>query len=325
MGPARAPRSRKLAAKNFDISPSLTTADAFRSIGTACLGQLHQNEGAMLTGDREALHQMRIAMRRLRAALAVFSAVVSDRSFHRIKAELRWLSSSLGPARDLDVFLTEVLVPFRHQHSKAPGAVAIYSDFLDRRRTAYEDAAAAVRSRRFHSLVDDTRVWIESGPWTTLHDESRRIGRERPIATHAAAELARLRRKLKRSRRAVRKLSVVERHRLRIRAKKLRYAAEFFANVFPGRKASKRARAALSALKELQDAVGALNDIATHEALAAHVVSALRGARKPAAEPAAEALAAAVIFVEQEGRVAELLDAADRAYARYLQVKPFWK
>ena len=118
-------------------------------------------------------------------------------------------------------------------------------------------------------------------------------------------------------------MSAAERHRLRIRGKKLRYAVEFFADVFPGKKNAKRRNAALSALKELQDALGALNDIATREKLASHVALAKRPRAKE--RTARErAFAAGVIFGEQEAHVDRMLDAADGAYAKLLKVKAFW-
>ena len=93
----------------------------------------------------------------------------------------------------------------------------------------------------------------------------------------------------------MRALSTKKRHKLRIRAKNLRYAVEFFAGVFPGEETAKRREAALAALKELQDQLGALNDLAQREALVADghdladhahgLLGAERGRRGTAARP----------------------------------------
>ena len=105
-------------ASDVHLSPDLTTQEAFRIIGNGCLRQLIANEPAMIAGDVEALHQMRIALRRMRAAISAFSTVVADSDWQRIKSELRWITGELGPARDLDVFVAEVLVPLRSQNPK---------------------------------------------------------------------------------------------------------------------------------------------------------------------------------------------------------------
>ena len=311
-------------AANVELSRSLSTAEAFQVIARGCLRQLLVNEVAMLSGNGEALHQMRIALRRLRAAMSLFSGIVSDRHSQRLKAELRWIAAALGPARDIDVFLIEVLIPLRHQHGKEPGVTALCREFEGRRARAHEEAASAVRSRRFRLLTLDTLGWIEAGPWAMSQDELVRLRREQSIALHAAEELSRRRRQLRRRGKTLQQLSAPERHRLRIRAKKLRYATEFFAELFTQGKRAKRCKAALSALRDLQGTPGALNDIATRESLTSHIATAKRSASR-AASGAKRAFAAGMIFGAEEADIAQLLDSAERAYTRFLKVKPFVK
>jgi CHAD domain-containing protein len=109
----------------------------------------------------------------------------------------------------------------------------------------------------------------------------------------------------------LRALDVKKRHKLRIRAKNLRYAVEFFAGVFPGEENAKRREAALAALKELQDQLGALNDLAQREALAAkghELAEHAQGLLRP-----------------KEADVDQLLDRAQNAHADFAKVKSFWK
>ena len=96
-------------AAEIDIGPEMTSGEAFRAIAQSCLRQIIANEPAMCAGQAEALHQMRIGLRRLRAAIAIFAAVVGDEDLRKIKAELKWITRELGPARDLDVFAADVL------------------------------------------------------------------------------------------------------------------------------------------------------------------------------------------------------------------------
>jgi triphosphatase len=306
------------------LSPVLTAEVAFRVIARRCLRQLIANETAMLAGSAEALHQMRIALRRFRAAISVFSQVVGDRDSGRIKAELRWITGELGPVRDLDVFVAEVLTPLRNQHGTKPGITALCRDFQRRRARAHLEAAAAVTSARFRTLTLNAMGWIEAGPWSKNRDDLARLRRARPITRHATEELGRRRAKFRKMDKTLNELSPAKRHKLRIRVKKLRYAIEFFADLFPREKSAKRCKASLSALKELQGALGALNDVATRESLASSIAM----SRPPTARragPAAKAFAAGVVFGAQDAHVTQLLMAADRAYARLLEIKPFWR
>jgi triphosphatase len=155
-------------------------------------------------------------------------------------------------------------------------------------------------------------------------DDLARLRREQPVALRAADELARRWKKLTNKSKPPRRLDVAERHKLRIRAKKLRYAVEFFADVFPGKKRAKRCGATLSSLKDLQDALGALNDVATREKLMSRAALAKR--RKSKGTAARErAFAAGMVVGAQEAGIEHMLAAAESAYAKLLEVKPFWK
>ena len=106
-----------------------------------------------------------------------------------------------------------------------------------------------------------------------------------------------------------------QRHRLRIRAKRLRYATEFFASTFPGEASAKRRAESLSALKDLQDALGGLNDLATRHAL---ITGALEGDAREASAPANHLAAA-------ENQAETLMLKAEQAFARFAGTKAFWK
>ena len=84
--------------------------------------------------------------------------------------------------------------------------------------------------------------WIEFGAWTFTDDPLQRLRREGLIGAYAAAELARRREKIRKQGKHLRDISEKQRHKLRIQAKKLRYAIEFFASVFGGEKKGRRRR-----------------------------------------------------------------------------------
>jgi len=303
-------------AAGIDIVPEMTSGDAFRAIAQSCLRQIIANEPAMCRGHAEALHQMRIGLRRLRAAISIFADIVADKDQEKIKAELKWITQELGPARDLDVFAADVLQPLQAAHPEDEEVALTHRDFEERRAAAYARAAGSVRSDRFRTAVLDLVEWVEIGSWAVADDPERQKRRTRAIAEHARKELASLRKRIERKGETLRHRSVRQRHKLRIRAKRLRYATEFFASTFPGEKSAKRRAEALSALKDLQDALGGLNDLATRHTLIAH------GAE---GEDAAEAHASTHSLAATGGHGEALLRSAEQALARFARAKAFWK
>src|SRR5204863_4189054 len=126
------------------------------------------------------------------------------------------------------------------------------------RSSAYDRGLEALDSPRFAKLLLDLALWVETGHWS--RDDAAADDRDRPVDHFAAEVLDHRRHRLRRAGRALRGQDADSRHRARIEAKKLRYAAEFFENAFPD--AGKRRRRFVEALKALQDELGALNDIA---------------------------------------------------------------
>jgi triphosphatase len=238
---------------------------AFQIIARACVHQLVANRSVMLDGDPEGLHQMRVALRRLRAAISLFSDMLADSETNALKAEFKWITGDLGPARELDIFLKRVVKPIAERRPHGPGVTVVSRELRQRRRAAYARALAAVESPRYRSVVLDTAAWIESGDWTRRSDDLAGALLERPIAAVAAEQLRRRWKAIVKKGKRLDELEPRRRHKLRIQAKKLRYAAEFFAGVFPGKKSTRRREEFVASLAKLQDALGDLNDIAVHE------------------------------------------------------------
>src|SRR5665213_415193 len=85
------------------LNPVMACDTAFRVVARRCLADLTANHAATCIGDAEALHQMRVALARLGAAISFFSPMVADFQRARVRRELKWLHASLGAVRDLDV------------------------------------------------------------------------------------------------------------------------------------------------------------------------------------------------------------------------------
>jgi inorganic triphosphatase YgiF len=96
-------------ASQVELGASMASRDAFRAIARNCLHQIIANESGVSVGDAEALHQMRIGLRRLRTGIASFAAISAGPEQDKIKAELKWATKALGLTRNLDVFATDVL------------------------------------------------------------------------------------------------------------------------------------------------------------------------------------------------------------------------
>lgn len=303
-------------AAEIDIAPKMQAGEAFRAIARSCLRQIIANEPAMCSGRAEGLHQLRIGLRRLRAAIVIFAEIVGDEDQDKIKAELKWITQELGPARDLDVFAADVLEPLKASHPGDADLATTHRNFAAKRKQAYVRAAGSVRSDRFRNAVLDLVEWVETGEWRSAGGEHRKALRTRAICEHAEEELRRLRKRIKRAGSGLRHLSVPQRHKLRIRAKRLRYATEFFASTFPGEGCAKRRQDSLTALKDVQDALGALNDLATRDAL---IAAGLRGETPQGESAVARARLAAPDT--EEG----LLRKAEHAFARFAATKSFWK
>jgi len=97
------------------LSDDMTAAEGFRAIGFSCLHHLAANRAAVLKDDPEGIHQMRVGLRRLRAALSLFKPLIEGPEFEAIKKELKWVTGELGPARDFDVFVAKTIAPMEKQ------------------------------------------------------------------------------------------------------------------------------------------------------------------------------------------------------------------
>jgi CHAD domain-containing protein len=306
----------------IDLAAGTSTREAFKAIGRACLKQIIGNEPALLAGDAEGVHQMRVGMRRLRAAMSLFADILRDPETAALKQELRWLAGELAPARELEVLVTRVVAPVRRRHSRLAGVSSLSRDLAAQRATALARAQDAVRSARFRALTLEVAAWLETGQWTRPQDDLVRDRGEVPIEISAAEQLTRRFGKIRKRSKVLTQLDARGRHELRIQAKKVRYAAEFFANLFPGKKAARRRKRFLSALEGVQDGLGDLNDIAVHEDRIT-AIAGDGGGRRRRGSPK-RAFAAGLLSGREDARFEMALANAADACGALARVKPFW-
>jgi triphosphatase len=239
-----------------------TVEAAFECIVQNCLAQIQGNElGVIKSDDAEAVHQMRVGIRRLRSALdLVVPLVVFPVS---LEAELKWIAGKLGAARDWEVLATSTLsgtFDNAHRDFDAQAMVRIARETARQHRT---EAAAAVDSTRYACLVIELMRWFEQSQWREGLDDERRDALRMPVSEFAAEALHERHRKLMKRGRHLPDLDPDTRHRARIAAKKLRYAMEFFATLYEKKTLQNYA----TTLTQLQDDLGWRNDLAVADGL----------------------------------------------------------
>lgn len=308
----------------LDLAPGTSTRDAFKAIGLACLKQVLDNEPALLAGDPEGVHQMRVGLRRLRAAMSLFADILQDPQTAPLKDELKWLTGELGPARELEVLVTRVVAPVKRRHSRLQGVSSLSRDLTQQRAAALARAQDAARSERFRALTLEIARWLEAGQWRRPQDDLVRDRGDVPIEISAADQLTRRFKKIRKKGKMLTRLDARRRHKLRIQAKKVRYASEFFAGLFPGKKASKRREKFLSALEDVQDCLGDLNDIAVHEDRITAIAAERRRSRRRRGNPK-RAFAAGLLTGREDARLDAVMENATHAHAALAKIKPFWR
>jgi len=252
--PAKAP--------TVSFARDITAAEAFSEIVRSILGHMLANVAAARISDPEGVHQLRVAIRRLRATLVLFRSVLRQETSWRFNEELRRMGQVFGRARDWDVFVGETLSAVEVQ-----GTERGWLDLLRRRAEQWRAAAQADVRREldgpaFTALLLGLAGWIEDGTEdpTLLGDASLR----RPIAELAPALLGRMAQKTFRRGKRLKGASREELHALRKSIKKLRYAFEFLAPLYPADKVE----AVVEPCEKLQKFLGHLNDAAVTPGLA---------------------------------------------------------
>jgi inorganic triphosphatase YgiF len=139
-------------ASKITLKRNATLSSAFQVIGRSILGHIAANEPAVLAGQPEGVHQMRIGVRRLRAAIWAFSKLLRSKQTELIKHDLKWLVAKLGPVRDLDVFLNTKVNRLASAEPPISGLADLMSELIYRRGLAAEAAKTAVASSRYRLL-----------------------------------------------------------------------------------------------------------------------------------------------------------------------------
>lgn len=237
------------------IEPTASMGEVVRAaIAGATLRLLAHDPGLRLGGDPEDVHQARVATRRLRSDLHTFGSVIDREATEALREDLAWLSRVLGVHRDADVLLERL-----RSHAERVGAAdergaAGLIRRLEGEREAARDAMLDVLdSDRYLRLLDALVAWSRRPPLLSSASD--------PASDQLSQKVERQWRRLER---AVQMLGAHPEdealHRVRIKAKRVRYAAEAAATV-----CGKRATRLAKAIARLQGVLGNLHDAAVAE------------------------------------------------------------
>lgn len=233
---------------------SLDCAAAFQKMTLDCVAAIKAHHSSACAGDAEAVHQIRVAITRLRAAVAFFAPIVADAEWLRLKQEIAWLNGPLGTARDSDV----VVEYARRKQYHAWTQDTIGQQLELRQARDHRRLVRCLRSARTQRLVAAMAKWIRQGAWLERYKRHKDAEALKP---YCAGELTRWHERLVRKGRRLKTLGASRRHRLRIKVKRFRYMLEALTETVAlwGRgefhhahRAAKRLQRALGDMRDLQ-------------------------------------------------------------------------
>lgn len=236
------------------VLPGMSTADALRAVVRHGLGIVVGNADALREAPAgEHVHQARVALRRMRSAVRLFDPRGADLPAPLVQG-MGWLARRLGRARDWDV-LTDTTLPAILESATIGDkpARALSRDARRSRNRALARAVDAVSSRRYSDLVLRLARWSLSDPPAATPS----------VGDAAAGLLDPAASRLFSLTRPFGQLDAKRRHRVRIHAKRLRYAMDLLHATLPARSG----QAYIDSLASLQDSLGEMND-----ATVAHVL-----------------------------------------------------
>lgn len=237
--------ARAVTARRVRLTKRMSVEEAFRATVLECLAQVGGNAPAIRARDPRGIHQIRVGLRRLQMGLKSFGEYADTPALKALGKRGRALANVFGPARDLDVLADELLPRIAPKFAQHESFVALHLALRHARGEAWDDALAEVLNPEFGSFLNDVAAVAETLP----HNDTR-IGK---FSGRSLDELyAQVKKRGKRAHGEYNSRT----HKLRIALKKLRYAAEFFAPLYP----RKRTANYIKTLKTLLDELGLAND-----------------------------------------------------------------
>jgi triphosphatase len=293
-----------------NLKPDLTVEESLQRIGRNCLSTVLLCEAAATADIPDGVHQMRVAIRRLRSVVATMRRMLPSEQYQWVTQTLKWMAGVLGPARNWDVFSSSLLASVR--------GVLLRGQELDEfcrvcehaRRSAHESANAAIRSSQYTAALLKLSQWFASRSWRNQPVSEQSALLMAPIETVASTLIGRRYKKVKKSADSFAQLTLERRHEFRIAVKKLRYTTEVFKDLFD----NQRVAEFVQLLKPLQDDLGYINDVrVANELLTDLQIS-----------NAAIARAAGIVLGWHDRGLADTDRKLRKHVRRFREARPFW-
>jgi CHAD domain-containing protein len=309
------PAARRLGAAS--LPPDLSVAAAFAHV-TGHLADVMLHWGGLIASPRspdepralEPVHQMRVAMRRLRSAMSQFPASAEAALVGEARRGLKALAGVLGPARDWDVFCSETGLAVGEAFTPEAQVARLLAVAERRRNEHYRTLCSFLDEPEYRRLMIRLAALSIAESWTAAADPEQAAVLERPLPDFAAGVLAKRLKRLLRAGEAIDHLEPTALHEIRLLGKRMRYTAELLSSLWPG----KAPRRFVRRLTGLQESLGVLND----GAVAAQLMAELGGSG------ADRAFAVGVVRGFVAGRGAAHREEIARAWHRFRQTTPFW-
>ncbi|RKZ37049.1 MAG: hypothetical protein DRQ49_16895 [Gammaproteobacteria bacterium] len=248
-------------AGSVNLNPDMTADQAFIHIIWHCLEHLQANEEMVLYGeDIEGVHQMRVALRRLRSCLSFYKSLIPKKTYAKLYKDVKWMTDVLGVARDWDVFALNLQnmqaqsSPLSLSHQLLEDLQTRVADFQER---AYITVRQAMRSPDYSRLLLSLSQWLMQQSWRRKLGTKSLQRLDSPVMLFASQKLESHYQRICQQGQNFAQLNTEQRHELRIFVKEMAYGTRFFAELYP----HKAVRPYAKNLSHLQDELGVLNDV----------------------------------------------------------------
>jgi inorganic triphosphatase YgiF len=283
------------------LNKSQSISGALQTMIASCLAHIQSNvPGALLKLDEEYLHQVRVGLRRLRVVLSIAQSFHADTELVALREQVSRLCVDLGRSREWDVFVTQSLAPICTRLPEHTGLREVLAVSERARKHQHAGMETSLASQDFQRLLLRFGSWMHGVPWADAETTLERFARQTLKKRHKQV--------FKHGEVLVGENATLL-HALRISCKKLRYSAEMFGSLYPKDKAA----SFVAALAELQDILGALNDIAVAHRLLNELDNAARH----------DTLALIQGWMEHD--YAERIAEFGKAWRRFSEQKVFWR
>ena len=289
----------------LQLTPEMNAEQAFIAIIWHCIGHWQANEEVILHSDApEGIHQMRIALRRLRSALNLYQHLIPKKSYTKLHDQLKRLAHVLGTARDWDIFTQHLQdIPLHDDDLLASLAKTI----AELRMNTYENVRQVLCSSEYSRLLLTLGKWLTQRRWRKNMEMRALQSLEQPAGYFANQILQHRYQKLCRQGEQILELNAKQRHSLRIGVKKMAYATRFFSNLY----LPATTLGFTKILSQLQEQLGTLNDARTVTTLLNQVQSSTTLTRQ-------------LIKRHFKQQQPENLDRLAKTWQNFLEQQPFW-